>query len=241
MAHWLSIRTSMWEGMNVLNEESGFSNQVEKKQESAVKYTFMSHIRPRFLPEASVRVVYTVCLGGLSALSFIVLAITGLLLMFHYQPGENTAFKSLLNLSSVIPYGGLIRNLHYWAGQIMVITVSLHMVRVVWTHSYKPPKQLNWLVGIGLLLLTLMMDFSGYLLRGSQEGGAAANVAVHISGLIPLVGAPIGQILFGRPSPLSGSTLMVYVWHCLGLPTIAFWLQLYHFWRIRRDGGVRPL
>jgi len=226
--------------MNVPNEEGVLPKHTEK-QISVSQSTFISHIRPRFLPESAINIVYTVCLGGLSFLSFIVLSVTGLLLMFHYQPGENTAFSSLLNLSSVIPYGALLRNWHYWAGQIMVITVSLHMVRVAWTHSYKPPKQLNWLVGIGLLLLTLIMDFSGYLLRGSQETGAAANVAVHIAELIPLVGSQIAQILFGRPSPLSGSTLMAYVWHCIGLPTIAFWLQFYHFWRIRRDGGVRPL
>lgn len=224
--------------MNVRNEEDATPNLMDK---SIRQSTFFDHIRPRFLPESALNILYTVCLGGLSALSFIVLAITGLLLMFHYQPGENTAFNSMLNLSSVIPYGALIRNWHYWAGQIMVITVTLHMIRVVWTHSYKPPRQLNWLVGVGLLLLTLFMDFSGYLLRGSQESGAAANIAVHIAELIPGIGTPVSRILFGQPSPLSGSTLMVYVWHCLGLPTIAFWLQLYHFWRIRRDGGVRPL
>lgn len=227
--------------MNVPKEVNSSAEQTEENQNKGVRTTFISHIHPRFLPEAALKFVSTFCLGGLSALSFIVVVVTGVLLMFHYQPGENYAFGSLLNLSSVIPYGAILRNWHYWSGQIMVISVSLHMIRVVWTHSYKPPKQLNWLVGIGLLLLTLFTDFTGYLLRGSQESGAAANVGVHIGQLIPLIGKPISQIFLGQPSPLSGSTLTVYVWHCLGLPTIAFWLQLYHFWRIRRDGGVRPL
>lgn len=227
--------------MNVPKEEDNSLKQTEIIQNKGERTTFMSHIHPRFVSEAALKFVSTFCLGGLSALSFLVLAITGVLLMFHYQPGENSAFSSLLNLSSVIPYGAILRNWHYWSGQIMVISVSLHMIRVVWTHSYKPPKQLNWLIGIGLLFLTLFTDFTGYLLRGSQESGAAASIAVNLSQLIPIIGRPISQIFFGQPSPLSGSTLMVYVWHCLVLPTIAFWFQLYHFWRIRRDGGVRPL
>jgi quinol-cytochrome oxidoreductase complex cytochrome b subunit len=135
----------------------------------------------------------------------------------------------------------MIRNLHYWAGQLMVVTVNLHMLRVVWTHSYKPPKQLNWLVGVALLMLILFLDFTGYLLIGSQESGAAATVAVNILGLIPGLGIGLAQVLFGEPSAISGSTLVVYVWHCFALPMIALFLQLYHFWRIRRDGGVRPL
>ncbi|HZK52604.1 MAG TPA: cytochrome b N-terminal domain-containing protein [Desulfosporosinus sp.] len=202
---------------------------------------FVNHIRPRFVHSTALSVLYTFCLGGLSFLAFVILGVTGLLLMFHYQPGNSTGFSSILTLASVIPYGGVIRNLHYWAGQLMVVTVNLHMIRVVLTHSYKPPKQLNWLVGVALLILILFLDFTGYLLIGSQESGAAATVAVNILGLIPVFGTGLAQALFGEPSTLSGSTLVVYVWHCFALPMIALFLQLYHFWRIRRDGGVRPL
>ncbi|MDR3542330.1 MAG: cytochrome b N-terminal domain-containing protein [Desulfosporosinus sp.] len=205
------------------------------------KKNFVNHLRPRYISDGVLTVLNTFCLGGFSFLAFVVLGITGFLLMFHYQPGESTGFSSILTLASVIPYGGVIRNLHYWAGQVMVVTVNLHMLRVVRTQAYKSPKQLNWLVGVSLLILVLVLDFTGYLLIGSQESGAAATVAVHILGLIPGMGAGLAQILFGEPSALSGSTLVVYVWHCLGLPLVALFLQLYHFWRIRRDGGVRPL
>lgn len=201
---------------------------------------FINHMRPRNIAKDALNVAYTFCLGGLTFLAFILLFITGLLLMFHYQPGITTGFTSLLNLT-VIPYGGVIRNIHFWAGQVMVVTVNLHMLRVIWTHSYKPPKQLNWVVGVALLLLVLFLDFTGYLLRGSQESGAAATVAVSILDLIPGIGLPISQMVLGRPSALAGSTLIVYVWHCFLLPGIALLMQLYHFWRIRKDGGVRPL
>ena len=202
---------------------------------------FVNHIRPNSLPERALSFFYTFCLGGLSFLAFLTLGVTGLLLMFHYQPGESTAFNSVVTISSVIPYGGLIRSLHYWAGQVMVVTVNLHMLRVVWTHSYKPPRQLNWLVGVGLLVLVLILDFSGYLLIGSQESGAAATIAFNSLRLLPGIGPSLAVMALGEPSNLSGSTLAVYVWHCVGLPFIALSLQLYHFWRIRRDGGVRPL
>ncbi|AFM42163.1 hypothetical protein Desaci_3267 [Desulfosporosinus acidiphilus SJ4] len=205
------------------------------------RHSFVDHLRPRSIPERALSVFYTFCLGGLSFLAFLMLGVTGLLLMFHYQPGESTGYSSVLTLGSVIPYGGIIRNLHYWSAQLMVVTVNLHMVRVVWTHSYKPPKQLNWLVGVGLLVLVLVLDFTGYLLIGSQESGAAATVAANILKQIPVLGTALAHIALGEPTALSGSTLVVYVWHCVALPFAALWLQLYHFWRIRRDGGVRPL
>ena len=214
----------------------------EQEQEAEHnKKNFVNHIRPRYVPDKVLSVLYTFCLGGLSFLAFIVLGVTGLLLMFHYQPGDSTGFSSVITIASVIPYGGVIRNIHYWAAQIMVVTVNLHMLRVVWTHSYKSPRQLNWLVGVGLLIFVLVLDFTGYLLIGSQESGAAATIALHIVGLIPSMGTGLGQIGLGNPSSLSGSTLVVYVWHCVGLPMMALILQFYHFWRIRRDGGVRPL
>jgi len=214
---------------------------ISERKSETYKNNFFSHIRPRFVPAGVLSVLYTFCLGGLSFLAFMVLGMTGLLLMFHYQPGDSNGFPSVLTIASVIPYGDVIRNLHYWAGQIMVVTVNLHMLRVVWTRAYKSPKQLNWLVGVALLILVLVLDFTGYLLIGSQESGAAATVAVNILGQIPGIGTGLAQILFGEPSALSGSTLVVYVWHCVGFPMLALILQLYHFWRIRRDGGVRPL
>ncbi|MDP4128509.1 MAG: cytochrome b N-terminal domain-containing protein [Bacillota bacterium] len=224
-------------------EQTLVQKQEQVLDQKPVHYNknLVNHIRPRFVPDRVLSVFYTFCLGGLSFLAFVMLGITGLLLMFHYQPGESTGFSSILTIGSVIPYGGIIRNLHYWSGQIMVVTVNLHMLRVVWTHSYKPPRQLNWLVGVGLLVLVLVLDFTGYLLIGSQESGAAATVAANILGLIPGLGTGLAQMSLGEPSALSGSTLVAYVWHCVGLPFVALFLQFYHFWRIRRDGGVRPL
>jgi len=201
--------------------------------------SFMGHIRPRQIMAGALRLRATFCLGGFSFLAFIVLTITGVLLLFFYQPGDR-AFTSLSELNSVLPYGGIIRSLHFWAGQMMVISVFLHMVRVVWYKAYRPLRELNWITGVVLFVLTVILDYSGYLLRGGQESGAAATVGQALFTSLP-GGEALATIFFGQPSTFNGSTLNMYVWHVFILPGAVGFLQMFHFWRIRRDGGVRPL
>ena len=201
--------------------------------------SFWEHIRPRQIWLGTLRLRTTFCLGGFSFLAFIVLAITGVLLLFYYQPGDR-AFASLSEIDSALPYGGLSRSLHFWAGQMMVISVFLHMVRVVWSRAYRPLQELNWVTGVVLFGLTVMLDYSGYLLRGGQESGAAATVGQTLFTSLP-GGKALATVFFGHPSPLNGSTLSIFAWHTFILAGIAGFLQIWHFWRIRRGGGVRPL
>lgn len=200
---------------------------------------FWVHIRPQTVYTKALQLKATFCLGGLSFLAFLILLGTGLILVFQYQPGEK-AFDSLVEIQSVLPYGGLIRGLHFWAAQLMVWSVFLHMVRVIWHRAYQPPRELNWLVGVGLLVLTLILDFTGYLLRGNQESGAAATVGQSLLHLLP-GGGGLARVFLGADSAVNGSSLAVYAWHCLLLPFVSVFFITWHFWRIRRDGGVRPL
>ncbi|MBC2723443.1 cytochrome b N-terminal domain-containing protein [Desulfosporosinus sp.] len=201
--------------------------------------SFMGHIRPRQIMTGALRLRATFCLGGFSFLAFLVLTITGVLLLFFYQPGDE-AFISLSELNSVLPYGGVIRSLHFWAAQMMVISVFLHMVRVVWSKAYRPLRELNWITGVVLFVLTVILDYSGYLLRGGQESGAAATIGQALFTSLP-GGQALATIFFGQPSSFNGSTLNMYAWHVFILPGVLGFLQMVHFWRIRRDGGVRPL
>ena len=201
--------------------------------------SFTEHMRPRQIRAGALRFRATFCLGGFSFLAFIVLVITGVLLLFYYQPGDR-AFASLSELNSALPYGGLVRSLHFWAGQMMVISVFLHMVRVVWSRAYRPLRELNWITGVLLFGLTVMLDYSGYLLRGGQESGSAATVGKNLLTLLP-GGHVLATAFFGQPSPLNGSTLSMFVWHIFILAGGASFLQIFHFWRIRRGSGVRPL
>ncbi|WP_459998219.1 cytochrome b N-terminal domain-containing protein [Paradesulfitobacterium aromaticivorans] len=163
---------------------------------------------------------------------------TGTLLLFYYEPGEK-AFASLGVIANLTPYGNLIRGLHFWAAQIMVITVLLHMARVVWHQAYRPPREKNWVIGVALFCLTLILDFSGYLLRGSQESTAAATVARGLLENFP--GGDVLARMFLGTELWQGSSLALYVWHVFLLAGFALFLQIGHFWRVRRDGGVRPL
>jgi len=204
-----------------------------------INNSLLGHIRPRQITASALRLRATFCLGGFSFLAFIVLTITGMLLLFFYQPGDR-AFTSLSEINSVLPYGGFIRALHFWAGQMMVISVFLHMVRVVWSRAYRPLRELNWITGVVLFSLTVILDYTGYLLRGGQESGAAATVGQSLFTSLP-GGQALATIFFGQPSSYNGSTLNMYVWHVFILAGAVSFLQMFHFWRIRRGGGVRPL
>lgn len=201
--------------------------------------SFIEHIRPRQIKLGALRLRSTFCLGGFSFLAFIILIITGVVLLFYYQPGDK-AFASLSEIDSALPYGGFIRSLHFWAGQMMVISVFLHMIRVVWAKAYQPLWELNWITGVVLFGLTVILDYSGYLLRGGQESGAASSVGQTLLKMLP-GGKGWASIFFGQSSPVNGSTLNIFVWHAIILAGIAGFLQMYHFWRVRKDGGVRPL
>ncbi len=210
------------------------------------------HLHPASLPRGALAYRFTWGMGGLSFFLFLVLTVTGVLLMFYYRPTTIHAYGDTVDLEATVPFGLLLRNLHRWAGHLMVITVWLHMLRVFMTGSYKPPRQFNWVVGVVLLTLTLLLSFTGYLLPWDQLGYWAITVGTNMARATPLLGheGPFGQQL-GRTAYndirfalLGGSTvrenalLRAYIWHCIALPLIAAVLMGVHFWRVRRDGGI---
>lgn len=210
---------------------------TSKRKKSAL-FNFALHLHPPRIPASSARFTYTFGLGGLAALSFFITLFTGLLLLFVYSPHPETANKSLHYIATVLPFGWYVRNLHYWAAQVMVVSVLLHMLRIVLTGGYLQGRRFNWLIGILLLLLTLLMDFSGFPLRWDQESHRALVVAVHLLKVIPFVGDSIFSLIVGG-AEVSGATLLrLYSWHIFALPVVAFFFTSYHFWRIRKDGGI---
>lgn len=168
--------------------------------------------------------------------------VTGVLLVLHYSPTARAAYPSIQAITHVVPYGFFVRNLHYWCGQLMVVLVALHMVRVFVTGSYAHPRQLNWLIGLGLLAITLVVDFTGYVLVWDDRSLWAWTIARHLVQTVPSVGDSTAAVLFG-PGEVSDAVLVrVYVWHVILLPGLLSLLLAWHFWRIRKDGGIsRPL
>ena len=185
---------------------------------------------------------YTFCLGGLAFYFFVLLCVTGILLMFYYRYGGVSPYLSVREISEFIPFGGLVRSLHYWGGQVIVLLVVFHMVRVVLTGSYLKRRAWIWVVGMALLALVFFMDFSGYLLRFDTETFWAGFVAFGVIKEIPLVGESLHLMLAGSSTYGEASAARIFLWHCVVLPLAALSFMFYHFWKVSRLGyGNRPL
>jgi quinol-cytochrome oxidoreductase complex cytochrome b subunit len=145
-------------------------------------------------------------LGSASLFLFVMQAITGILLTVYYTPSPDHAYDSIQYIMTGVAYGWLIRGIHHWGASLMVIVVFVHMIRVFVTASYKYPRELNWMIGVGLLILTLGMGFTGYLLPWNQKAYWATTVGTSIAGTVPWVGPIIEKALRGGPD-LSALTL----------------------------------
>ena len=202
---------------------------------------FFLHIHPVKVHRNSIRPLYTLGLGVMSFVTFMVLTVTGVLLMFYYVPSTTQAYDRMLDLRGSVAFGTFLRNLHRWSAHAMVAVVFLHMGRVFLTGSYKRPREFNWLIGCVLFLLTLFASFTGYLLPWDQLAFWAITVGTSIAAYAPLVGKKIQFLLLGDQAVGQEALLRFYVLHVVVLPMLITLLVAIHFWRIRKDGGLsRP-
>jgi len=177
-------------------------------------------------------------MGGITFYLYIVLTFTGVLLMFYYHPTKVQAFRDVLYLEHDVPFGKLLRNMHRWAAHLMIIAVWLHMFRVFMTGSYKPPREFNWNVGVILLVLTLLLSFTGYLLPWDQLAIWAVTVGTNMAGATPFIGEQTRFLLIGGFQVDQPALIRFYTLHVIGLPLLAAIFMAVHFWRIRKDGGI---
>jgi quinol-cytochrome oxidoreductase complex cytochrome b subunit len=203
---------------------------VDKRSRALVILSnFVLHLHPVTIKTHALRMRFTWCMGGITAFLFLVETITGVLLMFYYRPTIEWAYRDMLDLRDVVSFG-LMREIHRWGAHAMVIAVMLHMYRVFLTGSYKSPREFNWCVGVLLLLLTLLLSFTGYLLPWDQLAVWAVTVGTNVVQAGPLLGG-IGEETLNR----------FYVLHCIGIPLLVLFLMGVHFWRVRKDGISGPL
>ncbi len=199
---------------------------------------FFHHLHPPTIPARQARFRYTLAAGGLAAFLMLVLLVTGLLEMFYYVPTPDQAASSIQTLSFLIPYGGLVRNLHYWSAQFLVIVAAVHLLRVLLTGAYAPPRRFNYLLGMGLMVLAVLLDFTGYVLRWDEGVRWALVAGTNLVRSIPLAGAGLYQILVGGSQPGPATLIRFYAWHIFGLALAAAVLAGWHIFRVRRDGGI---
>ncbi len=215
---------------------------TDKGKSELVFYNVWLHIHPAKVRKEHLKVGHTLYLGFISFFLFLILVVTGVALMLYYHPHPAKAYQDMKDLQFVVFLGPFLRNMHRWAAHAMVLFVFLHMCRVFYTGSYKAPRQFNWVVGVWLLLLTLGLSFTGYLLPWDQLAYWAITVGTNIAAYAPLAGPQIRILLLGGHSIGDQALLRFYVLHVCILPALVIALTMVHFWRIRKDGGLsRPL
>jgi len=181
------------------------------------------------------------CFGGLAFLMFAIQVVTGVLLTLYYRPTPEGAYDSVRFIMNNVTLGWLVRGLHVWCANLLIILVVAHMVRVFAYGAYKSPRELNWIAGCFLLFITLGFGFTGYLLPWDQLSYWATKVGTEIAGAVPIVGPFVMRILRGG-TEITGQTLTrFYAFHVIILPAIAVFFLAVHFLMIRRQGISGPL
>jgi quinol-cytochrome oxidoreductase complex cytochrome b subunit len=212
--------------------------RTNRTRSLAVFGNIFLHVLPVKVREKSLHVRATYYLGSISFFMFVVLTITGVLLMFYYHPAVPAAYLDMKDLRFVVSNGVFLRNLHRLAAHMMVVAVFWHMFHVFFRGGYKPPHEFNWVVGVCLLLVTLFLSYTGYLLPWDQLAFWAITVGTNIISYVPLLGHPMRFLLLGGHIIGENALLRFYVLHCVILPIGAVILIAVHFWRIQKDGGL---
>jgi quinol-cytochrome oxidoreductase complex cytochrome b subunit len=199
---------------------------------------FFHHLHPPTIPRAQARWSYTLGAGGTAVFLLLVLIITGALEMFYYTPTPEQAALSVQTISYHVAFGGLIRNLHYWAAQMLVVVTVVHLARVVFTGAYRPPRRFNYLLGLALFVMAILANFTGYVLRWDQGIQWALVVGTNLLKTIPGIGDTLYPIVVGGPQLGSATLIRFYAWHIFGLTLGLFFFTGWHIFRVRRDGGI---
>jgi quinol-cytochrome oxidoreductase complex cytochrome b subunit len=179
---------------------------------------------------------YFYCFGGVAFTLFILQLLTGLLLSVHYTPSEAEAYRSIQRLHQEVPLGRLLRATHHWAANRMVVMVLFHMLRVFITGSYKNPRELNWVAGAMLFVMTMAFGFTGYLLPWDQKAYWATVVGTNMLGSVPFIGQFLAAFVRGGPEVTGQTLLRFYSMHMLWLPVFTGFFLWVHFHILRRLG-----
>jgi quinol-cytochrome oxidoreductase complex cytochrome b subunit len=204
------------------------------------------HLHPSRVRKNTLKWNFTFGMGALAFLLFLILTVTGILLMFYYRPSVDLAYRDMKDLEYAVSLGSFLRAMHRWSAHAMVLIVILHMVRVFLTASYKTPREFNWVVGVVLLVLTLLLSFTGYLLPWDQLALWAVTVGTNMGAASPMLGAEgpfsivsrsndIRFVLLGGSAVGANTLIRFYVLHCVLVPVVAGALMIVHFWRVRKD------
>ncbi len=203
-----------------------------------IRPSFVSHLHPPTIPAMQSRWRYTLGAGGMAVFLSLVLLITGLLEMFYYIPTPEKAAISVETIVSFVPLGALVRNLHYWSAQLLVIVALIHLARVIFTGAYSAQRKFNFLLGLGLFVLVILLDFTGYVLRWDEGVRWALTAGTNLLKSIPFVGNAVYIFVLGGRDAGPAALLRFYSWHIYVLSLVCGFVIVWHLFRVRRDGGI---
>ena len=196
------------------------------------------HFRPRSVQERTLRFTLTWGLGGMAVVLVCMLFGTGLMLKFVYQPVPDRAYESIIHLQNNVFFGQLIRNIHHWSGNLLLIIVFLHFLRVFFTGAFYPPRQFNWIIGLAMFLAVLTSNITGYLLPWNQLAFWAITICTGMLEYIPGIGEWLQGLVRGG-SEIGPATLSIFfAIHTAVIPVCLLILMPFHFWRVRKAGGL---
>jgi quinol-cytochrome oxidoreductase complex cytochrome b subunit len=207
-------------------------------QSLAIQQNIFFHLSSVKIRKRSLAFRVTWYLGTVSLGCLMILVATGIPLMLYYHPSIPQAYADMKDLRFVVSAGLFLRNLHRWSAHAMVLVVFAHMCKVFYRGAYKPPREFNWVIGVVLLILTLLLSYTGYLLPWDQLAYWAITVGSNLLSSVPVLGPRMRFLMLGGNSVNANALLRFYVLHCVILPLIAVTFVAIHFWRIRKDGGI---
>ncbi len=196
---------------------------------------FLLHIYPVKIRRRELSFRFSWYLGIISTVLFGSLVVSGIYLMFFYVPSPNQAYTDIQTIQTEVTFGQYIRNVHRWSAHMMVLAVAMHMARVFYRGAYKAPRQFNWVIGVILLVLTLLLSFTGYLLPWDQLAFWAVTVGTEMAAFVPLIGGSVQEMLLGGPVVGAATLLRFYVLHVAVLPSLIVFVLMIHLWRWRKD------
>jgi quinol-cytochrome oxidoreductase complex cytochrome b subunit len=200
--------------------------------------SLLLHFRPRTVPERTLQFNLTWGLGGSAAVLVLMLFCTGILLKFVYQPFIATAYESIIHLQQDVPFGRLVRNVHHWSANLLLVVAFLHLLRVFFTGAYHVPRRFNWIIGLSMFLMVMASNLTGYLMPWDQLAFWAVTIVTGMLEYIPFVGLWMQAILRGGSEVGTITLSNFYALHTAVLPVALMVIMPFHFWRIRKAGGL---
>jgi len=211
---------------------------TDRERRWVVVNTLILHLRPAQVPVRTLPFTHTFGLGGMSLVLVLMLFATGMLMMFVYEPSPDAAYASVTGLQNDVLFGNLIRGVHYFSANLLVVVVLMHLLRVYLTGGYHGPRRFNWVIGLALLLGILAGNFTGYLLPWDQLSYWAITISTAMLGYVPWIGEGLQQLARGGPEITHTTLIGFFTIHTTVVPAVLIVLMAWHFWRVRKAKGV---